>query len=554
MQKKYRNLFWLLALGAAFIFDQFFWQKPIGINIFLFFLIALLGGLIPIWLEKEPIPLTSYLLLIPAIGFALMTFFRKEPLTNVMNILLSLGALILFSITLFNGNWIKFTIQEHLINKLKFILNCFTGGILFFTNFKRESVDAKTVKVPGEKTNNKSDTHASDIKKKSQKVLPYVRGILLAAPILIILTVLLTSADPIFKQRIQDLFTWFNPDNMGEYIFRFIYILMLAYLLLSAYYFGWVESKKIKKREPSKSMTCCFLGQIEAWIILGAVNLLFLSFVILQFTYLFGGEKNIHVEGFTYSQYAVRGYFELVAVAIIVLIIFYILAMITKRQTKAQRWTFSCLGILLIGLTGVILFSAFTRLSLYEAAYGYTRLRTMTHISMIWIGLLLLAVIVLEVGQKMDRLAMVLICFIFGFGITVNTVNIDAFIVQQNMRRVMKASEAEAVKQLDTRYLYSLSHDAIPPLVAYFTDPAVPSDIRDDIGGLLACRLIALDPPEDQPWVSAHFSHTRAFNQLKAQEDPLMDYLIFDEQEWYVEVNNAQIPCANYGADESYLD
>jgi hypothetical protein len=173
---------------------------------------------------------------------------------------------------------------------------------------------------------------------------------------------------------------------------------------------------------------------------------------------------------------------------------------------------------------------------------------------MIWIGLLLLAVIVLEVSQKMDRLAMVLICFIFGFGITVNTVNIDAFIVQQNMRRVLKASEAEAVKQLDTRYLYSLSHDAIPLLVAYFTDPAVPSDIRDDIGGLLACRLIALDPPEDQPWVSAHFSHIRAFNQLKAQGDPLMDYLIFDEPEWYVEVNNAQIPCANYGADESYLD
>jgi uncharacterized membrane protein YoaK (UPF0700 family) len=111
MQSKYRNLFWLLALSVAISFDQLFWERPIGINLFLFFLLALLGGLIPIWLEKEPIPRLSYLLLIPIIGFSLMTFFRAEPLTNVMNVLLTLGALILFSITLFNGDWIRFTIH-----------------------------------------------------------------------------------------------------------------------------------------------------------------------------------------------------------------------------------------------------------------------------------------------------------------------------------------------------------------------------------------------------------------------------------------------------------
>ncbi len=45
--------------------------------------------------------------------------------------------------------------------------------------------------------------------------------------------------------------------------------------------------------------------------------------MILQFTYLFGGTDNINVEGFTYSEYAVRGFFELVAVAVISLILFY---------------------------------------------------------------------------------------------------------------------------------------------------------------------------------------------------------------------------------------
>jgi hypothetical protein len=551
MQSKYRNLFWLLALSVAISFDQLFWERPIGINLFLFFLLALLGGLIPIWLEKEPIPRLSYLLLIPIIGFSLMTFFRAEPLTNVMNVLLTLGALILFSITLFNGDWIRFTIQEHLINTLKFILNCFAGGFLFFANVKRESKKAKSDEAHEKDT---TSNHAAEKKQKTRKFLPYLRGVLLAAPILIILTVLLTSADPVFKQRIQGLFNWFTLDDMGEYIFRFVYILILAYLLLSAYYFGFVESKKIKKKEPSQSSSLPFLGRIEAWIILGAVNLLFLSFVILQFTYLFGGETNINIEGYTFSEYAVRGYFELVAVTIITLIMFYILALITKRETKTQRWIFSGLGSLLIGLTGIILFSAFKRLSLYEAAYGFTRLRTMTHISMFWIGLLLLAVVILEINQKMDRLAIILICFIFGFGLTVNAVNIDRFIVQQNINRALDASEPKAVEPLDTRYLYSLSHDAIPPLIAQFTDPTTPNDIKDNIGGLLACRLIELDPPEDQPWYATHYSRTQAATLLKAQEDRLMNYLIFEESVWFVEVNDTRIPCADYGHYERNLD
>jgi hypothetical protein len=551
MQKKYRNLFWLLALGAAVSFDQFFWQKPIGINIFLFFLIALLGELIPIWLGREPIPRSSYLLIIPIIGFSLMTFFRAEPLTSVMNVLITLGALVLFITTLFSGDWIGFSIQEHLINTLKFILNCFAGGFLFFARVKPESKDARV-----DETHERDTTteNIDDKKQKSRNMLPYLRGVLLAAPILIILTVLLTSADPIFKQCIQGLFNWFNLDDMREYIFRFVYILILAYLLLSTYYFGWVESKNITKKEPSQSSSRRFLGQIEAWIILGTVNLLFLSFVILQFTYLFGGEKNIHIEGFTYSQYAVRGYFELVAVAMITLVLFYVLALITKRETKAQRWTFSSLGISLIGLTGVILFSAFTRLSLYEAAYGFTRLRTITHISILWIGLLLLTLVILEISQNMDRTAILLICCIFGFGITVNAINIDRFIVQQNINRVLTASQPEAFEQLDTGYLYSLSHDAIPPLMDYFTDSTTPKAIKDDIGSLLACRFITLDLPEDQPWYAVHYSRTRAAKLLKAQDDRLMDYLIYEEPDWFVEVNNKQIPCSHYGHDQRNFD
>jgi len=554
MKRNYTHLFWLLALGVAVSFDQFFWGKSWGINFFIFVLLTVLGGLIPIWLEKIKIPWTSYLLLIPVAGFAIMTFLRAEPLTNVMNALITLGSLILFAISLLNGAWIRFNILDHLKYLVKFILNCFSGGVLFFIRIHQDMKESKKTAGEGKEQSNNRITGDGNKKRKIRKFVPYLRGIALALPILFVLIMLLMSADPVFKTRVQHLFSWFDPDDLGEYLFRLVYIAILAYLLLSAYFFGLVESIKLEKTEASKLPLRPFLGTIEASIILVAVNLLFLVFVIMQFTYLFGGETNIAKEGFTFAEYARRGYFELLAVVVITLIMLYILSLITKRKTKTQRWTFSGLGLALVALTGVILASGYTRLSLYEAAYGFTRLRIMTHISMIWIGLLLLAIIILEVNRKMECLAIFLICLIFSFGLTINLVNIDRYIVQENISRVLSITEDNPLTELDAGYLHSLSYDSIPPLVSFFNDPAIPRSIHDEIGGILACRLVSFDGSENQPWTSTHFSRSKAVRILKENADALDKFLFYEDSEWFVKINGERRPCRDYATDAMFPD
>ncbi len=63
------------------------------------------------------------------------------------------------------------------------------------------------------------------------------------------------------------------------------------------------------------------VGQIESSIILGSINFLFSIFILVQLTYLFGGESNISRQGFTYAQYARRGFFELIVVVVVSLLI-----------------------------------------------------------------------------------------------------------------------------------------------------------------------------------------------------------------------------------------
>jgi len=542
MKTKYRNLFWVLALAAALSFDQLFWQKPGGINFFIFVLAALLGGLIPLWLEKVAIPWTSYLLLAPIAFFSLMTAFRAEPFTTAANGLITLGSVVLFTLTLRNGAWVRFNLKDYLVNTLKFGLNCFAGGILFFTKTKPADSPAEIAENgPAE------DAAPAEAPKNPRKSAPYIRGILLALPVVILFAVLLASADPVFNARLEGLVGWFRIDNLGESLFRLTYIVVVAYLLLGAYYYGLVESEKLQAGPVEKPMVKPFLGLIESGIILGAVNLLFLTFVILQFTYLFGGADNITAEGFTYAEYARRGFFELVAVAVISLGLFYALSQATRREEKAQKWLFSVLGLLLVAQVGVMLVSAHTRLSLYEAVYGFTRLRSITHIFIVWLGVLLLIAAGLELTRKMYRLPFAVVLFVFGFGLTVNFMNLDRFIVERNIHQAMTADGQSDYAGLDTHYLYTLSDDGIPPLFEIFDQAGLPADLKEELGGLLACRSVTNQAPQSAPWTSWQASRTKAASLFEAHSQDLENYLEMEQGEWNAAVNGELTPCYEYG-------
>ena len=552
MKLNYKPIVWIMAILAGLSFDTLFWDKPFGINFFFFITWILLGGLIPFWLEKIKIPWTSYLLIIPAVFFAAITFVRAEPFTIVIGVLVTLGSLVLLSMTLRNGAWYQFRFRDHFANFFKLFLNTIVGGFLFFLKVKNakttvseenaangaEEADADKSKHEGE-----ANTTSPDDRPFIKKAAPYLRGILFALPVLAILTMLLASADPVFNDRIQNLFSWFSIDSLGETVFRLFYILVLAYVILSVYFYSLFKSQEWEGKKEQESPSNAVLGSIEATIMLGSINLLFLVFVLLQFTYLFGGQSNINIEGFTYAEYARRGFSELLAVALVSLFVFYVLSMITRRETKTKQWTFSALGLLLVGLVTIILVSAYTRLTLYEEAYGFTRLRTLTHVFMIWTGLLLAGTAVLDILKKMDRMALILIVMIFGFGISIALLNVDQFIVQQNISRSISGGEQNESVPLDTGYLYSLSADAVPPLANFFQDPNTPEELKDDIGGVLACRAAAIDQQERRSWTSWHYSHSRADDWLNDLSGALSKYPIIEDQGYYVLINGERRSC-----------
>ncbi len=480
---KRTSVLWLTALGLGWLWDFLFQKHTPGINFAIYVVVCLLAILLALgqkgyWPSARSIP---WFLL--AALFASLTFLRAEPLTVFLAVVMTFFAIGLLTMTYRGGQWMRYTLLDYLYNGLVLIGSLIARPLAFAIQQHRES-RAQT-SDEAERTRARGRWGA------------ILRGVLIALPILAVFTCLLASADLIFADRLSRLAEILRLEKLEEYLSRLIVILLMAYLLMGILLHAIQKSPEERVSDQGRLFSP-FLGFTEAGIVLGAVVALFALFTIIQIKYLFGGQTNIGLEGYTYAEYARRGFGELLGVAFLSLLLFLGLSSTTKRQSPPQRAWFSGLGAALVALVGVILASAFQRLLLYEAAYGFSRLRLYTHIFMVWLGLVLLAVVILEITRKERFVILAFLVALLGFSLSLPTLNIDGLIVRQNVARALRG------KELDVSYLTSLSPDAVPALVKAYHASAQSPAVQQAIGAALVCfrEELADKTSRDSNWRS----------------------------------------------------
>ena len=366
------NRLWLVAVALGWAFDFLFWKHAPGVNFAIYVVLCLAGGMyLLLGVEKTRPARDALWLLIPILFFAAVTFVRAEPLTAFLAHFLTLFLLGVFVITYLGERWIWYGLWDYVTSFLKLGGNMLVKPLTFSAEVRKESAER------------------GDPPKRS--AWPVVRGLIIALPIVAIFAALLSSADAVFEKGLHDFLYALSLDNLPELIFRLCYILVGAYLLAGVFLHAATQSKDETLLNGQKSVLGQFLGFTESAIVLGSVAILFVSFVVVQFQYFFGGQANIHIDGYTFSEYARRGFGELVAVAFFSLLLILGFGAVTRRETETQRKTFSALSVGIVALVLVMLVSAYRRLVLYETAYGFSELRAYTHVFMLWLALLLVA-------------------------------------------------------------------------------------------------------------------------------------------------------------------
>ncbi|GAP12164.1 hypothetical protein BECAL_03367 [Bellilinea caldifistulae] len=514
MMPKSYNAFWITALLIAAGVDFLFWGKPVGVSFPIWTLLAISGALFLNFRHGSHPARANIVLGGIILALASLTFLRAEPLTAALGLLLALAALMLWAVTLPNGHWLYYTLWD--------TLRAVT--ILVFAALTRSFTLLTSRDDPPEKQ------QASPLSRQGWAVL---RGILLALPVVGLLALLLASADLVFAQRLHLALDALRLEKLPETLFRLFYIGVLTFIFCGVLLHAVFPAHEVKPSPKESRFLSPFLGWTESSILLGSVNALFLFFVILQFRYLFGGQANIHEAGFTYAEYARRGFGELVWVAIITLSLILTLHTISRRNTTTRQRVFVALNVLLIALVLVILASAYQRLILYEQAYGFTRLRTYTYLFIPWLGLLLLTVSGLILSNQMRRMGFALIFFALGFGLLLGIWNVDGWVARQNIQRALNGQE------LDGDYLQTLSADAVPDLIRLAQQNQLPASARTEILIGLACRA-GQPSPDNLPWQSFNLSQHRAASLLAANAGLWQDYIVQQDRNGMYVLHNGQ--------------
>ncbi len=255
--------FVLAALGVAWAVDLLFWNTALGVNFTLWMGMALAVGFVVARSEQVKPARLTWLLGAVTLGLAAITFIRSQPFTIFISLLLSMACLMLLAATFRHANWPFYRLVDYIKTVLQLSL-------------------ALLIRPPEVLSRAKPAPAAGDgapqlpVKSRStwQRALPIVRGLLFALPVVLVFATLLAAADPIFGDQIETWLSWLKIEYLGEYIFRLIYILILAYVFIGAYLHAVHPTKAETRPDTHKDWVSRLIGWTETFIVLLAVNLL----------------------------------------------------------------------------------------------------------------------------------------------------------------------------------------------------------------------------------------------------------------------------------------
>lgn len=288
-------------------------------------------------------------------------------------------------------------------------------------------------------------------------------GLLIALPVLGILIPLLARADAAFNgllEQLPDFDFWELPVT-----------LILGGALSSVLYTRAVALSKGPKEAPVGRSRKKGLNGLTINTVLIAVDLVYAVYLFSQLAYFVGGFSGILPDGFTMAEYARRGFFEmawLCAIDLVIMALAVSLADGDGRATLATRLLCLFIGVVTVFLVA----SASAKMFLYIGAYGLTRLRVLTEVIMVWLGLTTLFVMIWLFVPQMPYMKAVMLSALL-IGAIVSWVDVDTVVAQYNVT----AYQSGRLETVDLEHLAQLSSGAVP-YIAQLTEDADPEVAR----------------------------------------------------------------------------
>lgn len=473
------------SLGFGLAFDIFFFDQLPGISFPLYILLVLAGVFVSARYFKRHIPQHAVLLMLPLLFFSGMVAVRASGFITFLNFAMSCYLLALMLYAIYRPNIRTYTLVHYLEPLYELPIRCVK----------------KLGQTLGELVAVRS------LVRKHQALPQILRGVLIALPVLLLFVGLFASADLVFRKVVGDLFSFHVNEAVVAHTF---WVLLVTAVFVGV--FGYLASKENTQEAPAAQAEAIPKkprGAVEAVVLFGSLNALFLMFIVVQLAYFFGGEQNVLGQGITYAEYARKGFFELITVAVLSFLLILAAERMLRGPDGKHDKRFRLLAAGLTVQVLVIMASAFQRLSLYESAYGFTTLRALSHLFIIWLAAVFCMLLYkLFVDQRESTFAFAVFVSVIALLAIINVANIDAFVARKNIGRYY------STHRLDVGYLGELSDDAILETTKLLDGPD--PKLRDALAGTLYQKRFDLQE-KNGGWQSFNLTRHKALNALNAK-------------------------------------
>ncbi len=287
---------------------------------------------------------------------------------------------------------------------------------------------------------------------KKSYFLPVCIGIVIAIPLLFVMILLLTSADIVFANMFQRFFETINIWQVTCILFLITAVFFSSYTIFAA-----LGKKNVTEEVTDKRI----FDPIIAIVVTAALSVLYLMFSIIQIIYLFIGNMQLPA-GYTYASYAREGFFQLLTVCILNLLLV-LICLYLFRDNMVLKIVLTIIS----GCTYIMILSSALRMLMYIDRYHLTFKRIQELWTLAVIFLLMTGVTIFIYHKKFP---------LFAYGMAVVTVfyialsfsHPDYWIARYNLTH-------EAYTESGRRYLSGLSSDAAPAIL----NPQINPDITD---------------------------------------------------------------------------
>jgi hypothetical protein len=330
-----------------------------------------------------------------------------------------------------------------------------------------------------------------------------LRGLALALPLVILFGALFVAADAVFSNILRRGLEF----HAGSVASHFVWVALGTWI--SA---GVLRGLLVDAGPPAPAAQpppFLRLGPVEVTTVLGLLDVLFLLFVAVQVRYLFGSAAHVQASvGLTYAEYARQGFFQLLAVAALVLPVILTVHWLLRDSSPHLRLAFRLLAATLVLLLFAVVASALERMRAYVGEFGLTQLRLYSTVFMIWLVIVFLWLLATAFREQRRRFAVGAAVAGLAAVAALNLANPAALIVRTNVR------QASAEHPFDVAYATSLGPDATPTVIAALNRMA-PGD------ACLAAAAVVGRSPGDQSWQSWNWSRQQASASVRDHDDEL---------------------------------